>query len=196
MISALALAAATLAPAAGAEPWKIDGAHSSASFRVRHLMVSWVRGTITGLDGEVSINEQNQSASTVKASLDATSIDTRNAKRDEHLKSPDFLNTAKNPKINFASKAVSGSGSDLKVVGPLTLNGVTKDVELAVEGLTPAIKGMQGEMRRGLTATTKINRKDFNITWNKVLDGGGLAVGEEIEVTLEIELISGGKATH
>jgi polyisoprenoid-binding protein YceI len=192
----LATSLISAAPAALSVPWKIDSAHSAANFKVKHLMVSNVRGTISGVTGTVDIDDKDVTKSKVSASLDATTIDTREPKRDDHLKSPDFFNTAKNPKITFESKSVSGKPGNLKVLGALTMNGVTKDVELAVEGPTPPIKGMGGDMRRGLTATTKVNRKDFNINWNKSLDGGGVVVGDDVDIVLDIELTDNTKASH
>jgi polyisoprenoid-binding protein YceI len=176
--------------------WKIDPSHSQANFKIKHMMVSWVHGSITGLSGSVDIDDKDVTKSKVVATLDPATIDTRDVKRDEHLKSPDFFDVKKNPSIKFESKTVSGSGENLKVVGALTLNGVTKDVELAVEGPTPAVKSPFGDQRRGLVATTKINRKDFNLVWNKSLDNGGVVIGEEAVITLNIELTDSPKAAH
>jgi polyisoprenoid-binding protein YceI len=192
-----AFALAALAPAAYGSSWKIDKAHSNASFKVRHMAVSWVRGNVSGLEGTVNLNDQDFTKSTVEATLDATSIDTDNEKRDTHLKSPDFFNTPKNPTMTFKSKSVTGTPQSFKVVGALTMNGVTKEVELtSADGITAPIKGGQGELRRGLSATTKLNRKDFNVSWNKTLDGGGLVVGDEVDVTIDLELIGDGKPSH
>jgi polyisoprenoid-binding protein YceI len=176
--------------------WKIDPAHSQANFKIKHMMVSWVHGSITGLSGTVDIDDKDPTKSKVVATLDPATIDTRDAKRDEHLRSPDFFDVKKNPSIKFESKSVTGSGENLKVNGALTLNGVTKDVELAVEGPTPAVKSPFGDQRRGLVATTKINRKDFNLVWNKALDNGGVVIGEETWITLNIELTDSPKAAH
>ncbi len=185
-----------LAQAALGATWKIDGSHSAATFKVKHLMVSNVRGTISGIEGTVDLDDKDVTKSKVNATLDAATIDTNEPKRDEHLRSPDFFNVAKNPKITFASKSVTGKPGALKVLGALTLNGVTKDVTLDVEGPTAAVKGMGGDQRRGLTATTKLARKDFNISWNKNLDGGGVVVGEDVDVTLELELTDATKPAH
>lgn len=194
-IAVLALAA-MLAPAALATTWKIDGSHSAANFKVKHMMVANVRGTMTGIEGTVDIDDKDITKSKVSASLDASTINTNEPKRDQHLKSPDFFHVEKHPKITFVSKSVKGKAGDLKVVGALTMNGVTKDVELSVEGPTAPVKGMGGDQRRGLSATTKVNRKDFNIVWNKSLDGGGVVVGDEVEIALDLELTDNTKASH
>lgn len=178
-----------LAGSAFGATWTIDGKHATASFRVRHLMISNVTGTIGGIEGSVEFDDKEPAKSKVTATLDATTIDTNEAKRDEHLRSPDFFDTAKYPKITFVSKSVKATGKgSYDVTGALTLHGVTKDIVLAVDGPSEAIKGMGGEMRRGLTATTTINRKDFGITWNKALDGGGAVVSDEVKITLDLEL--------
>lgn len=187
---------ATSSATAWAATWKIDGAHSQANFRVKHMMVSWVHGSITGVSGAVDIDDKDLTKSKVTATLDPATIDTRDAKRDEHLKSADFLDVKKNPQIKFESKTITGSAPNLKVAGALTLNGVTKDVELASEGPTAAVKSPFGDVRRGIVATTKINRKDWNVVWNKALDGGGVVVGDEIDITLNLELIEAPKASH
>lgn len=191
-----ALFSVVSAQSALATTWKIDGAHSQANFKIKHMMVSWVYGSITGITGSVELDDKDVTKSKVFATLDTATIDTRDAKRDEHLKSPDFFDVKKNPTMKFESKGVTGSGENLKVVGSLTLNGVTKDVELAVEGPTPAVKSPFGDQRRGLVATTKINRKDYNLVWNKALDGGGLVIGEEVQITLNMELTDSPKAAH
>lgn len=179
-----------------ATTWKIDPTHSQANFKIKHMMVSWVHGSITGMSGTVDLDDKDITKSKVVASLDPATIDTREPKRDEHLKSADFFDVKKNPTIKFESKTVTGSGENLKVVGALTLNGVTKDVELAVEGPTPSVKSPFGDQRRGLVATTKINRKDFNLVWNKAMDAGGFVVGDETWITLNIELTDSPKAAH
>lgn len=177
-----------LASVAGAETWKIDSGHSSAHFKVKHLLVTWVRGTLTGIQGTVEGNEKDFSKSKVTATLDASTINTNDAKRDEHLKSPDFFNVGKYPSIKFESKSITGTSGNFKLAGALTMNGTTKDVVLDVEGPTKPVKSPFGDQRRGLSATTKINRKDFNIVWNKTLDGGGVAVGDEVDITIDLEL--------
>jgi polyisoprenoid-binding protein YceI len=169
--------------------WQIDSAHSAAHFSVRHLLVSNVRGSFSKVTGAVVIDERDIAKSSVEATIDATSIDTREPKRDAHLKSADFLDVANHPTIAFKSKQVERAGKDrLRVIGDLTIRGVTKQVVLDVEGPTAAIKDPSGNLKRGATATVKINRFDFGVAWNKALEAGGLVVGEEVSITLDLEL--------
>jgi len=173
-----------------AETWTIDPAHSSAQFSVRHMMVSTVRGEFTKLSGTVELNEKEITRSKVEANIDATTIDTRNEKRDGHLKSADFFDVANHPTITFTSgKVEQGSGGRLKVTGDLTLRGVTRTVVLDVEALSPAVKDRQGNLHSGTSATTRINRKDFGISWSASLDGGGVVVSDEVKITIDVELI-------
>ncbi|AKJ06887.1 polyisoprenoid-binding protein YceI [Archangium gephyra] len=184
-IAALVLAAPSLAFAA---EYEIDSAHSGAQFSVKHMMVSNVRGAFSKVTGTANIDEKDITKSTVEAVIDATTINTNEPKRDEHLKSPDFFDTAKYPTITFKSTKVEKAGQNLKVSGDLSMHGVTKPVVLDVEGFTTEAKDPWGNTKRGGTATTKINRKDFGLGWNKVLETGGVAVGEEIAITLDLEL--------
>lgn len=170
------------------QTWKIDSSHSVAHFKVRHMLVTWTHGTISGIQGTVTADEKDLTKSKVSATLNASTINTNDAKRDEHLKSPDFLNVGKHPTITFESKSITGSMGQFKMTGALTINGVTKDVTLDVEGPTQTVKSPFGDNRRGLSAKTKINRKDFNIVWNKAMDGGGVVVGDDIEITIDLEL--------
>jgi polyisoprenoid-binding protein YceI len=186
-----------LSSAAWSATWTIDSAHSTGSFRVRHLMVTNVNGTIHSVEGSVDLDEKDITKSKVNATLDATTINTNEPKRDKHLRSADFFDTDKFPKITFVSKSVKSIGKgQLKVSGDLTMRGVTKEVVLDVDGPTDAIKGMNNDWRRGVTATTTINRKDFGVNWNKALDGGGVVVGDEIKITLDVELVSKDKPAH
>lgn len=185
LASGLALCASLLlAGSARADAWEIDGTHSAAHFSVRHMMVSNVRGDFGKVTGALNIDDKDLTKSTVEATIDASSINTREPKRDGHLKSPDFFDVAKFPTITFKSKKVEAAGAGkLKVTGDLTLHGVTKSVVLDVDGPGPAVNN-----KRGATATTKINRKDFGLGWNKVLEAGGVAVGEEVSVEIDLEL--------
>jgi polyisoprenoid-binding protein YceI len=184
-VTLLAVAAPSFAFAAA---YDIDGAHSTAEFSVKHMMVSNVKGNFNVKSGTVNIDDKDITKSTVEAVLDANTVNTAQPKRDEHLKSPDFFDTAKYPDITFKSTKVAKAGKDkLKVSGDLTMHGVTKPVVLDVTGPTPEVKGMMGPVR-GVEATTKINRKDFGLGWNKALEAGGVAVGEEIAITLNLEL--------
>jgi polyisoprenoid-binding protein YceI len=184
-VAALVLAAPSFAFAA---EYVIDSGHSSADFAVKHMMVSNVRGNFSKVSGAINIDEKDITKSTVEATIDATTINTNEPKRDEHLRSPDFFDTAKYPTISFKSTKVEQAGSNLKVTGDLTMHGVTKPVVLDVEGFTAEAKDPWGNVKRGGTATTKLNRKDFGLTWNKALETGGMLVGEDIAVTIELEL--------
>jgi polyisoprenoid-binding protein YceI len=172
-----------------AAPWEFDPAHTGVQFKVRHLMVSSVRGDFEKVSGKIVYDEADVTKSSADITIDTGSINTRVAKRDEHLRSPDFLDAAKYPAITFKSKRVEKSGSGtLKMTGDLTIHGVTKEVALTVEGPTPAIKDMQGNARVGGQATTKISRKDFGLVWNKALETGGVVVGDEVEITIDVEI--------
>jgi polyisoprenoid-binding protein YceI len=185
LIASLAAALPALALAA-TDAWNIDPAHSSSGFAVRHLVISTVRGQFAKTTGTVKLDPSDLTRSSVEATIDASSIDTRESQRDGHLKSPDFLDTAKYPTITFKSTKVAKAGQDkLAVTGDLTLHGVTKPVTLEVSA-SPEVKGLFGETRRGFTATTQINRKDFGLVWNKVLEAGP-AVGDEVSIVLDIE---------
>ncbi len=182
-------ALASLSTPVLAEVWVTDQAHSAAHFKVKHMMVATVNGDITGVDAKLDINDKDITKSTVEATLDTKTINTNNAKRDEHLRSPDFFDVAKFPAIKFVSTKVSKAGKDgLKVAGNLTIRDVTKPVTLEVEGPTKAFKDPWGNMKRGLSASTKINRKDFGLTWNKALETGGVVVGDEVKIEIELEL--------
>jgi polyisoprenoid-binding protein YceI len=175
-------------PAWAESMWEIDPAHSSVQFSARHMMVSNVRGAFTKVAGTVRGDEQDPTHATVEATIDTSSIDTREAKRDEHLRSPDFLDVAKYPTMTFRSKTITKTGDGrYDVTGDLTLHGVTREVVLHVEGPSPAMKDPRGGLRAGASATTRINRRDFGISWSKALDGGGVVVGDDIDVTIDVE---------
>ena len=189
-ILAVAAAVALLSTAAMAQAvqYEIDPVHSSAQFSVRHMMVSNVRGEFAKLSGTVVYDPKNPQASSVEATIDATSINTHEPQRDEHLKSPDFFDVAKYPTLTFKSSKVEKAGEGkLRVTGDLTIHGVTKQVVLEVEGPSPEVK-MGGSIRSGASATTTINRKDFGLMWNRALESGGVLVGDEVKITLEIEM--------
>jgi len=175
---------------AGASTWQIDPAHATIEFRVKHLMVAWVKGTFPEVAGTVDIDEADLGKSKVSVTIGTASIDTNNAKRDEHLRSADFLDTAGFPTMTFiADKVVAEGGQVRQVIGNLTIRGTTRQVTLTVNELTPAIKDPWGNTRRGASATTEINRKDFGLSWNKVMEAGGFVVGDEVKISLDIELI-------
>jgi len=173
-----------------ASTWTIDPDHSNIGFKVKHLMVANVKGSFEKHTGTVEINDKDITKSKVEVSIDTNSINTNVQKRDEHLRSADFFDVAKYPTMTFVSKKVAKAGKDrLKVTGDLTLHGVTREVVLDVEPISKESKDPWGNIRRGTTATTKIDRKDFGLAWNKGLETGGVLVGDEITITLEIEMI-------
>jgi polyisoprenoid-binding protein YceI len=182
--------ALTLPGAALAATWTIDPEHSSFGFKVRHLMVSNVRGNFDKFTGTIEADDKDITKSRVQVSIDTASINTNVKKRDDHLRSADFFDVAKYPVMTFVSRKVAKAGDDrLKVTGDLTLHGVTKEVVLDVDGPSMETRDPWGNIRRGATATATINRKDFGLVWNKALETGGVVVGEEVTITLEVELI-------
>lgn len=169
--------------------WEIDPAHSSVLFAVRHLMVATVRGEFGKVTGTVTLDENDPTKSSIEATIDATSINTRNAKRDEHLRGPDFFDVEKYPTMTFKSTKIEALGEGkFKVSGDLTMHGVTKEVVLAVEGTTTPVKDPMGRVKLGGGATTTLNRKDFGIVYNRPLETGGILIGEEVDVTIDVEL--------
>ena len=169
--------------------YDIDATHSSAHFSVRHLMISNVKGEFTKVTGTVTWDPDNPASSKVEATIDVSSLHTRDEQRDGHLKSAEFFEVAQYPDIKFVSKSVQPDGHDEYLVkGDMTIHGVTREVELHVEGPTPEVKDPWGNLKAGAAATTKINRKDFGLTWNAPLETGGVMVGEEVKINLEVEL--------
>jgi len=183
--------AATLLLAASAvaqDSWKIDPAHSAAQFSVRHLGISTVRGAFTKVSGSAQLDEANPGKSSVQATIEAASVDTRVEMRDKDLRSPNFLDVEKYPTITFQSKKVEAAGQGkLRVTGDLTIHGVSKEVVLDVDGPSDAMKDPWGNMRRGASATTKISRKEFGV------NGAPMAVGDDITITLDVEMIQPAK---
>ena len=174
--------------------WELDPAHSSAEFAVRHMMVATVKGAFKTLSGSVELDETNWEDSRLDATIDAASLDTGVADRDVHLKSADFFDVTQHPKISFRSTSIEPEAEDSgKVHGDLTIHGVTKPVTLDVTYLGD-IKDPWGNRRRGYSAETTLNRKDFGMTWNMVLDAGGVLVGDKIKVTLNIETVEKAQA--
>lgn len=177
-----------------AAQYDIDPAHSSAQFRVKHMMISTVRGEFSKLSGTVNFDPKDLAATKIDATIDASTINTREEKRDAHLKSTDFFDIAKYPALKFVSKKVEPAGKGkLKVTGDLTIHGVTKQVVLGVEGPAAEVKDPWGGIRTGATATTRVSRKDFGLTWNKALETGGVVVSDEVDIELDIQLVK--KAT-
>jgi len=169
--------------------WKIDTAHTQIEFSVRHMMISKVRGQFKTFDGTVELNPANLAASRVTGTVEAASIDTREAQRDGHLLSADFFDAEKYPQLSFASTRIEPAGSDqYKVYGNLTIKDVTREVAFDVTDEGRA-QDPWGNQRWGVSATTKINRKDFNLGWNVVLETGGWLVGDEVTISAEVELV-------
>jgi len=186
---ALALALLPGLALAQAGTWSIDPSHTQSTFTVRHLVISNVRGEFGKTTGTVKLDEKDPTKSSVEATIDATTINTREPKRDEHLKSPDFFDVAKYPTITFKSTKVEKRGEGkLAVTGDLTLHGVTKPVVLDVLGPTPEVKGMMGEARRAVSASTEIDRKDFGLVWSKTVEAGPV-VGDKVKIEIEAELV-------
>jgi polyisoprenoid-binding protein YceI len=179
--------APTLALAAGSS-WNIDASHSQVGFAVKHLVISNVRGEFGAYQGKLVLDDSDVTRSSVEATIDANSLNTKVADRDAHLKGPDFFDVAKYPSITFKSTKVAKAGKDqLKVTGDLTLHGVTRPVVLDVS-TSPEVKGMYGETRRAFAATTRISRKDYGLTWNKLVEAGP-AVGDEVTIALDLEAV-------
>ena len=189
--SLIALALMIAAPlAASADTWQIDPVHTTVEFTVRHMMISNVRGLFTKVAGTITAKDSDPASVKVEATIDTSSIDTRSADRDADLKSANFLDVAKYPTMTFKSKKIEPAGTGKwKMVGDLTLHGVTKEVTLEVEGPTAPIKDPYGNTRAGASATTKINRKDFGLAWNKALEAGGAVVGDEVTVSIDVEAV-------
>jgi polyisoprenoid-binding protein YceI len=169
--------------------WKIDSAHTLASFTVRHMMISNVRGEFEKVTGAVDFNEENPTEATVDVQIDVASINTRDSQRDQHLKSPDFFNIELYPKISFKSKSVERTGdTSARLIGDLTIKDITREVSLDVDYAGLATSPW-GATSAGFTATTKINRKDWDLNWNVALETGGWLVGEEIKINIDLEII-------
>jgi polyisoprenoid-binding protein YceI len=179
--------------AATARVWDIDASHATAGFRVRHLMVSHVRGHLGPVQGTVFIDEQDPARSRIDVAIDVRGIDTRDAKRDEHLRSADFFDAENHPTVTFRStriEAPEGLSGDLSVTGDLTIRGVTRPVTLQVEALPPAIQDPWGNARRGVSARGRVNRKDWGLKWNLAIEAGGVAVGDEVAIEIDAELVA------
>jgi polyisoprenoid-binding protein YceI len=176
--------------AASADTWQIDPGHSTVGFTVRHMTISSVRGQFDKFTGTITSKGSDPASVSIDVTIDTASIDTRSSDRDADLKSANFLDVAKYPTMTFKSKKIEAAGtSKWKVVGDLTLHGVTREVTLAVEGPTAPIKDPWGNTRAGAFATTKISRKNFGLTWNKAIEAGGAVVGDEVSVSIDVEAI-------
>lgn len=178
-------------PESKVSTWNIDPAHSVVEFKVRHMMISNVKGQFSGVKGLLSVDPSDIVNSRVEASVDASSINTRDGQRDAHLRSADFFDVEKFPTLSFKSdRVVRSDNGELAVEGELTIHGITRNVVFEVEGPTPPAKDPWGKERIGLSATTKINRKDFGLTWNAALETGGILVGDEVTITLDIQFVN------
>lgn len=173
-----------------ATEWEIDPSHSSIEFAVKHMMISTVKGEFKKYTATIHFDETKPEQAKFTAEIDVNSIDTRNDQRDQHLKSADFFDSEKYPKMTFVSKQVTKlNGNKYKVVGDLTIRGITKEVVLEGQGFSPVLKNPWGKMVTAVAASTTINRKDFGLTWNTMLETGGVLVGEEVKIELNLELI-------
>ncbi len=170
--------------------WKIDPVHSVAEFKVRHMMISNVKGQFTAVSGALHLDETDLTHSRVEASIEAASISTRDAQRDAHLKSADFFDVEKFPTLSFRSTRVTrGEDGELTLAGEMTIHGVTREVVFSVEGPTEPAKDPWGNTRIGVSARATINRRDFGLTWNAALETGGILVGEEVAITLDLQFV-------
>ena len=170
--------------------WNVDSTHSVVEFKVKHMMISNVKGQFTGVTGKLSLHESDLTQSSVEAAIDIASIQTRDEGRDAHLKGADFFDAEQFPTMRLKSTHIAlKSDGELVVTGDLTIKGVTRSVQFAVEGPSPAAQDPWGGTRIGVAATTKINRKDFGLTWNATLEAGGLMVGEDISITLDLQFV-------
>lgn len=170
--------------------WKIDPAHSAAHFSVRHLMISNVRGEFTKITGSATLDPSDLSRSSVEVTIEAASINTREPDRDTHLRSADFLDVEHYPTLTFRSTRVQPVDAEtFKLTGDLTIRGVTKQATFEMEGPTPSIKDPWGNIRAGVTGSTKISRKDFGVAFNALTETGGVVVGDEVKITIEAELV-------
>jgi polyisoprenoid-binding protein YceI len=167
----------------------MDASQSHVSFSVRHMMISNDRGEFQNATGEVSYDAERPEQSRIDVSIDVASINTREEKRDAHLRSADFFDVANHPTMTFASKSVVRKGGDLEIVGDLTIRGTTREVKLAVDEITGEHTDPWGNQRVGASARTKIRRSDFGMRWNAALEAGGVLVGDEVSIQLEVELI-------
>jgi polyisoprenoid-binding protein YceI len=178
------------APQVATSTWNIDPVHSVAEFKVKHMMISNVKGQFTTIKGSLALDENNLANSNVEASIEAASINTHDAQRDTHLKSADFFDVERFPVLSFKSTRMSQVADGVRAVaGDLTIHGITRNVVFTVEGPTSPAKDPWGNTRVGSSATTKINRKDFGLNWNAALETGGILVGDEVTLTLDVQFV-------
>lgn len=179
---------------AATSTWDVDGVHSTIGFKVKHLMVSNARGSFKEFKGTITTDDKDVTKTAVEITINPATVDTAEPKRDDHLRSADFFDVANHKAILFKSKkVVKGKGTSFKLVGDLTMHGVTKEVTFDVAEFTGPQTAPSGKLVRGLSATGSVNRKDFNMTWNKTLDKGGLALSDKVDINVELELIEQAK---
>ena len=177
-------------PLTAISTWSIDPAHSSVHFKVRHMMISNVRGEFRTVRGNLKLNDADITKSEIDIEIDTSSIHTRDEQRDAHLRSPEFLDTELHPLLTFRSTNVEKTGVDtLRVQGDLTIHGVTRSVELDVDSISPSAKDPWGNVRMAASASTVISRKDFGLTWNAALETGGVLVGDEVTIDIDVEFV-------
>jgi polyisoprenoid-binding protein YceI len=177
-------------PQTATSTWNVDPVHSAAEFKVKHMMISNVKGHFTGLQGVLTLDENDVTKSRVEGTIDVSTVTTREPQRDTHLRSADFFDVEKFPTMSFKSKLITREAEgELAVSGDLTIHGVTREVEFTVEGPTPPGKDPWGNTRLGASATTKISRKDFGLTYNATLETGGILIGDEVTITVEVEFV-------
>lgn len=189
MKKALFAAALLTSSFAFASTWEIDSAHAAANFSVRHMMISNVRGTLGKVTGKVMLDDADITKSTVEATIDVKGINTKEQKRDDHLRSKDFFDVEKFPTITFKSTKIEKAGDKLKITGDLTIHGVTKPVTLDATVTNEIKNPFTKAVTRGVMATGTVNRKDFGLTWNVALEAGGVLVGDDVALEIESELI-------
>jgi len=189
-MTAFVLVIATVPGRAEVSTWEIDSAHSGVNFSVRHMMIATVRGEFRKMTGTIQMDEKDISKSSVEAMIDATTVETREERRDNDLRSANFFDVAKFPTISFKSTSVTRLGEGkFKVAGNLTMHGVTKEVILDVEGLNTQVNDPRRGPKMGASATTQIKRSDFGLTWNRVIETGGVAVSDEVGIVIDLELV-------
>jgi polyisoprenoid-binding protein YceI len=182
--------AAVLSLPAAATTWQIDPQHSSAQFSVRHMAIATVRGAFSKVTGTIVLDDKDITKSSVDVTIDTTTVDTREPNRDNDLRSDKFFDVAHYPTMTFKSRKVEQvSPGKLKVTGDLTIRGTTKEVVLDVDGPSAPIKDPWGNQRAAASATTKVNRQDFGVKWNATLDNGGVVVGDDVSITIDVEMI-------
>lgn len=186
-MSMTSVAAALLLQSSPSATWTVDPGHSELGFRVRHMMVSSTRGRFDRFSGKLELDEQDVTRSKVEIEIEAASVNTNLPTRDDHLRSPDFLDVARYPTLTFRSTRVERRAGELIVTGDLTLHGVTRQVTLRGPELAMPVRDPWGNLRVGTRASTVLSRKAFGLKWNLALEAGGLAVGDEVELTLEVE---------